>query len=39
MKLFNGDNLKKFEEDFARYLGVRYAYGVASGTDSLISAE
>ena len=36
MKLFNGDNLKKFEEDFARYLGVRYAYGVASGTDSLI---
>jgi len=36
MKLFNGNNLKKFEEDFARYLGVRYAYGVASGTDSLI---
>ena len=36
MKLVNGDNLKKFEGDFARYLGVRYAYRVASGTDSLI---
>jgi dTDP-4-amino-4,6-dideoxygalactose transaminase len=36
MKLFNGNNLKKFEEDFAHYLRVRYAYGVASGTDSLI---
>ena len=35
MKLFQGENLKAFEEDFARYLGVRHAYGVASGTDSL----
>jgi dTDP-4-amino-4,6-dideoxygalactose transaminase len=36
MKLFQGDNLLAFEEDFARYLGVRHAFGVASGTDSLI---
>jgi len=36
MKLLNGDNLKKFEESFANYLGVRYAYGVSSGTASLM---
>jgi len=35
MNLFQGENLRAFEEDFARYLGVRHAYGVASGTDSL----
>jgi len=36
MKLLNGDNLKKFEESFANYLGVLYAYGVSSGTASLM---
>ncbi len=35
MKLFQGDNLKTFERDFAQYLNVKDAYGVASGTDSL----
>ncbi|HHW20267.1 DegT/DnrJ/EryC1/StrS family aminotransferase [Thermodesulfovibrio thiophilus] len=36
MKLLNGNNLKKFEESFSNYLGVRYAYGVSSGTASLM---
>lgn len=30
-----GDPLQRFEREFARFLGVRYAVGVASGTDAL----
>ncbi len=31
-----GPRLRKFEEEFARYLGVGYAIGVNSGTDALV---
>ena len=30
-----GDEVKKFEEEFAKYIGVQYGIGVASGTDAL----
>lgn len=30
------DDLSKFEEEFAAYVGTKYAVGVASGTDALI---
>jgi dTDP-4-amino-4,6-dideoxygalactose transaminase/predicted SAM-dependent methyltransferase len=30
-----GDRVKEFEEEFARYLGVSFCIGVASGTDAL----
>jgi dTDP-4-amino-4,6-dideoxygalactose transaminase len=30
-----GDNVKMFEEQFAKYLGIRYCVGVASGLDAL----
>jgi len=30
-----GENVLEFEEKFASYLGVKYAVGVASGTDAL----
>ncbi|UOD35645.1 DegT/DnrJ/EryC1/StrS family aminotransferase [Deferribacteraceae bacterium V6Fe1] len=30
-----GPNVKKFEEEAAKYLGCKYAVGVASGTDAL----
>jgi len=33
-----GDETKKFEEEFAKYIGVKHAVGVGSGTDSLILA-
>ncbi|MCL6087857.1 MAG: DegT/DnrJ/EryC1/StrS family aminotransferase [Actinobacteria bacterium] len=33
-----GENLLKFEENFARYLGVNHAIGVASGTEALFLA-
>jgi dTDP-4-amino-4,6-dideoxygalactose transaminase len=32
----NGPDVKAFEENFARYLGVKHAIGVANGTDALI---
>lgn len=32
----NGPDVKVFEENLARYLGVRHAIGVANGTDALI---
>ncbi len=31
-----GQALENFEENFARYVGVNYAVGVASGTDALV---
>lgn len=31
-----GENVEAFEEEFARYCGVKYAVGVASGTDALM---
>lgn len=30
-----GENVKKFEKDFAKYNGAKHALGVASGTDAL----
>ena len=35
MRLLNGPKLAAFEEEFARYCGVRHAFGVASGTDAI----
>lgn len=31
-----GDEVKRFEKEFAEYIGVKYAVGVASGTDAII---
>ena len=31
-----GENVKKFEEEFAKFIGVKYCIGVASGTDALL---
>lgn len=31
-----GENLRKFEEESAKYLGVKYSLGVNSGTDALV---
>jgi len=31
-----GENVKKLEEDIAKFVGVKYAIGVASGTDALL---
>src|SRR3990172_2075845 len=33
-----GSALEKFERNFAKYIGVRYSVGVASGTDALFLA-
>jgi len=33
-----GDSVRTFEAEFARYLGAKYAVGVASGTDALLLA-
>ena len=33
-----GSNLKKFENNIARYLGVKYAIGCNSGTDAIYMA-
>jgi dTDP-4-amino-4,6-dideoxygalactose transaminase len=35
MKLLNGPNLAAFESEFAAYCGVKWAVGVASGTDAI----
>jgi dTDP-4-amino-4,6-dideoxygalactose transaminase len=37
-KVLNGKNLLSFEEEFARYIGTKYALGCASGTDALLMA-
>lgn len=34
-KILNGPHKKAFEEEFARYLGVKYVLGVTSGTDAI----
>ena len=33
--LILGENVKRFEEEFSRYCGVKYGVGVNSGTDAL----
>jgi dTDP-4-amino-4,6-dideoxygalactose transaminase len=33
-----GENVRAFEQEAARYIGVRHAIGVASGTDALLLA-
>lgn len=33
-----GNEVEKFEQEFAEYVGVRYAVGVGNGTDALIIA-
>ncbi|MBI4707209.1 MAG: DegT/DnrJ/EryC1/StrS family aminotransferase [Candidatus Omnitrophica bacterium] len=33
--LILGENVKKFEEEFAKYCGVKYGVGVNSGTDAI----
>jgi dTDP-4-amino-4,6-dideoxygalactose transaminase len=33
-----GDQVQAFEEEFARYIGVRYCVGVASGTEAIALA-
>ncbi len=33
-----GEELSQFEQEFAQYLGMKYAVGVASGTDGLFLA-
>ncbi|RLF61298.1 MAG: hypothetical protein DRN25_00635 [Thermoplasmata archaeon] len=33
-----GESVKKFEEEFAEYIGVDYAVAVSSGTDALVIA-
>jgi len=33
-----GESVKKFEEEFAEYIGVDYAIAVSSGTDALVIA-
>jgi len=33
-----GENLERFEQEFAEYCGVKFAIGVASGTDALLLA-
>jgi dTDP-4-amino-4,6-dideoxygalactose transaminase len=38
MRLLNGANLAAFEGEFAAYCGVKYAVGVASGTDAIYVA-
>jgi dTDP-4-amino-4,6-dideoxygalactose transaminase len=35
MRLLNGPNLAEFEREFGRFLGVKHAIGVASGTDAI----
>jgi len=35
MYLYLGPNVQKFEEEFSKYLGVKYAIGVGSGTDAV----
>ncbi|MCM1185644.1 MAG: DegT/DnrJ/EryC1/StrS family aminotransferase [Lachnoclostridium sp.] len=34
----SGDNVKSFEEEFSKYIGVRYGVGVGNGTDALVIA-
>ncbi|HEY4504499.1 MAG TPA: DegT/DnrJ/EryC1/StrS family aminotransferase [Candidatus Paceibacterota bacterium] len=34
-KLILGDEVAKFEKEFAKYIGVKYAVGVNSGTDAI----
>jgi len=34
-RFIGGEEVEAFEEEFARYLGVRHAVGVANGTDAL----
>lgn len=35
-KYIMGENVLKFEDEFANYCGVKYAVGVASGSDALV---
>ena len=33
-----GNEVKKFEKNFSKYLGIKYSLGVSNGTDALILA-
>ncbi len=35
MNLYLGPNVRGFEKDFSNYIGVKYGFGVDSGTDAL----
>lgn len=37
-KFIKGENVEKFEDEFASYIGAKNAIGVASGTDALMLA-
>ncbi len=37
-KYIMGENVKKFEAEFAQYIGVDYAVSVGNGTDALVIA-
>ena len=36
MKLLEGDNVAAFQNEIAAYLGAKYAFGMASGSDALL---
>lgn len=38
MNLYLGPNVRGFEKDFSNYIGIKYCFGVDSGTDALFIA-
>ena len=33
-----GNEVKKFEKNFSKYLGIKYSIGVSNGTDAIVLA-